>query len=96
MTHWFDFASLVKFSLRAAIKPRHTRIDPSWSPMYTRVVLIDVAGTTVEEGLSLIDPRLPGQPNWIEGPPSPERPSAKFFFEGETRDDGTLIFRERI
>ena len=61
-----------------------------------RVVLIDVAGTTVEEGLSLIDPRLPGQPNWIEGPPSPERPSAKFFFEGETRDDGTLIFREQI
>ncbi len=60
-----------------------------------RVVLIDVAGTTVEEGLSLIDPRLPGQPNWIEGPPSPERPNAKFFFEGETRNDGTLIFRER-
>jgi len=62
----------------------------------TRVVLIDVAGTIVEEGLSLIDPRLPGQPNWIEGPPSPEGSSAKFFFKGEARADGTLIFREGI
>jgi hypothetical protein len=64
--------------------------------MEIKVVLIDVAGTTVEEGLSLIDPRLPGQPNWIEGPPTAEGPGVKYFFEGEIMDDGTLIFRERI
>ena len=64
--------------------------------MEIKVVLVDFVGNTVEEGLSLIDPRLPGQPNWIEGPPDHPNPRKKYFFQGEIRDDGALIFRERI
>jgi hypothetical protein len=61
-----------------------------------KVVLIDVTGTTVEEVMSPIDPRLPGQPNWLVAQvPVPPSARVKYFFDGEIRADGALIFRER-
>ena len=74
-------------------------------------VLIDFSGNVVKEAAWPHDPRLRGVPNWIETEDYPPIPLSKdeaealpvtqksvsmYFFEGEIRDDGALIFRERI
>jgi len=46
-----------------------------------KAVLMDAAGTNIEEVISPIDPRLPGQPNRLVAQiPAPPNPREKYFF----------------